>query len=150
MDVNHRDKCQGFTLIELMIILTVLGIVLAFSVPAFVNLSGSQKLKGATENVVGQLRLAREKAVATGIAQPVHFVGTTTYQIQFGAIVPSGAQWTLPRNVSFGRAMDDWYTLTADGRVKQAGNADGIIPFADSRGNKDTVTVESSGTVLAN
>jgi len=146
----HRHRCQGFTLIELMITLTVLGILVAFSVPAFMRLSGSQRLKGATENVAGQLRLAREKAVATGISQPVHFVGATTYRIQFGAIVPSGAEWTLPPTITFGRAMDDWYTIGVDGRVKMTGSADGVIPFADARGHRDTVTVESSGTVLVN
>ena len=146
----QRHKFQGFTLIELLIVVTVLGIVAAFSVPAFVRLSGSQRLKGATENVAGQLRLAREKAVATGISQPVHFVGTNTYRIQFGAIVPSGAAWTLPPTITFGRAMDDWYTVRTDGRVTMAGNADGVIPFLDSRGHRDTVTVESSGTVLVN
>ena len=143
------SRYRGFTLIELAITLTVIGLVLAFSVPAFRNLSGSQGLKGAAENVGGQLRLARAKAVATGLVQPMHFVGANVYHIHpNGGSIMLGAQWVLPNGVTFGRSMGDFYNFQPDGRVQLQGSADGIIPLVDSRGNTDTVTVESSGSIF--
>ena len=144
-------RIRGFTLIELAITLTVIGLVLAFSVPAFRNLSGSQGLKGAAENVAGQLRLARQKAVATGTVQPIHFTGLTVYHVHpFGGAVVLGTTWNLPPNVSFGRFMNDFYNMQPDGRVGLQGSADGVIPLVDNRGNRDTITVESSGMIVFN
>lgn len=143
-------RLKGFTLIELAITITVIGIVLAFSVPAFLRISSTNALKGAGENIAGQLRLAREKAIATGTVQPVHFVGTKIYHIHYPSGIALGMQWTLPNNVSFARNMSDWYTMTSDGRCTETGNADGLIPLVDQNGNLDTVFVQLSGLVSAN
>jgi type IV fimbrial biogenesis protein FimT len=67
-----RPDNRGFTLIELMITLTVIGITLAFSVPNFVAYGASQNLVGSADNIAAQLRLAREKAIATGQEQTFH------------------------------------------------------------------------------
>jgi type IV fimbrial biogenesis protein FimT len=144
-------RSHGFTLIEMLITVTVIGLVLAFSVPAFRSLSGSQGLKGAAENVAGQLRLARQKAVSTGVVQPIHFTGTTVYHVHpFAGPIALGTTWTLPPNISFGRFMNDFYNMQPSGRVTLQGGADGVIPLVDSRGNRDTVTVESSGMIVYN
>ena len=144
-------RSHGFTLIEMLITVTVIGLLLAFSVPAFRSLSGSQGLKGAAENVAGQLRLARQKAVSTGTVQPIHFTGLTVYHVHpFAGAIVLGTTWTLPPNVSFGRFMNDFYNMQPSGRVTLQGGADGFIPLVDSRGNRDTVAVESSGMIVYN
>jgi prepilin-type N-terminal cleavage/methylation domain-containing protein len=145
----NASRYRGFTLVELAITLTVIGLVLAFSVPAFKNFSGSQNLHGAAENIGAQLRLSREKAVTTGLVQPMHFVSPNVYHIHpNGGSIVLGAQWTLPNGITFGRAMGDFYNFQPDGRVQLQGGADGVIPLVDSRGNRDTVTVQSSGTIF--
>ncbi len=72
---------RGFSLVELAITLVVLGLLCTFSIPAFHRLSATYQLRGAAENVAGQLRLAREKAIATGQEQPIHVPNYTTYHI---------------------------------------------------------------------
>ncbi|MBI1799559.1 MAG: prepilin-type N-terminal cleavage/methylation domain-containing protein [Candidatus Eisenbacteria bacterium] len=143
-----RLRDHGFTLVELAITLTVIGLVLVFSVPAFRNLSGSQGIKGAADNLAGQLRLARETAVSTGLEQPFHCTGMTVYHIHYPTGISASAQWVLPPTITFGRSMNDYYRMQPNGRVVMGNSANGSIPLVDGRGNRDTIFVESSGIVL--
>jgi prepilin-type N-terminal cleavage/methylation domain-containing protein len=134
---------RGFTLIELAITVLVLGILIGFSVPAFGRLSASYQLHGASENIAGQLRLAREKALATGVTQPMHFVSTNVYHIHY----PSGiaAAWTTPNGITIvSPAAGTFFRMGSDGRCDNSG----LIIVRDTRGNQDTVSVQLSGLVL--
>lgn len=133
---------RGFSLVELAMVLVVLGLLFSFCIPAFHSLNSSQQLKGASENIAVQLRMAREKAIATGVVQPMHFVGTNVYHIHY----PTGiaAAWTLPTGITFTSSMNDWYRMQADGRSDNSGD----VVLQDTRGDKDTVSVQLSGLVL--
>ncbi len=60
---------RGFTLIEMMVALTVLAIVLSVAAPSFGNLLASNRLSTQTSEFIGALNLARSEAVRR--AQPV-------------------------------------------------------------------------------
>ena len=138
----------GFSLVELAITILVLGIVFAFGIPAFSNLSGSYNLKGTTENISAQLRLAREKAIATGITQNLWFKKTKCqggdYCIDNGG--SGDPQWNLPNGITYknGSGFQDNYRMTKDGRCQDSG----MIIVQDRRGNRDTVSVQISGLVI--
>ena len=53
--MENRKKDFGFTLIELIMVIVILGILAAVAVPKFVNLSGSAK-QSAEQGVVGGVR----------------------------------------------------------------------------------------------
>lgn len=57
---------RGFTTIELMIVVTVMGMVLAASWPTFSSILRQHRLTSAATTVATHLRLARERAVAEG------------------------------------------------------------------------------------
>jgi prepilin-type N-terminal cleavage/methylation domain-containing protein len=147
-----RDPAErGFSLIELAIVLVVMGILFAISVPGFKNISSSYQLRGAAENIAGQLRLAREKAIATGVEQPIHIPNSTTYHVHY----PSGISttWTLPNGVTFANStVGDWYYMAADGRFYQNSGhtvtGSDIIVLGNTRGALDTVSVQLSGLIL--
>lgn len=150
-----RDPAErGFSLIELAIVLVVMGILFAFSVPGFQRLTSSNQLRGAAENVAGQLRLARAKAIGTGVEQPLHIQNSTTYHIHY----PSGIStiWTLPSGITFTSAapvtVGDWYYMAPDGRFYQNSShtvtGSNIIVLANTRGVRDTVSVQLSGLIL--
>lgn len=138
----------GFSLIEMAITVLVLGMVLAFSIPAFKGIMGSNNLRGTAENIAGQIRLAREKAIATGIAQPIHFrnAPTNDYHIHYTPSGVFGAQWALPRGITYVTVAGStwWPSMNPDGRVTSSG----LIVLRNARGDRDTVSVLASGLVL--
>jgi prepilin-type N-terminal cleavage/methylation domain-containing protein len=138
----NRSCDRGFSLVELAIVLVLFGLLLAFTIPAFHSISTSQQLKGATENIAAQLRLAREKAIATGVTQPMHFTGTNVYHIHY----PTGiaTAWVLPTGTQFTTSLNAWYRMQPDGRCDNSG----LVVVQDRRGNRDTVSIQLSGLVL--
>jgi len=138
---------RGFSLIELMVVLIIFGLIVGFSLPSFQRFSSTLQLRGAGENVAGQLRLAREKAIATGVAQPVSFhydyLGESDYRTTPSAGV--GGSWRLPRGVTYawGASCESTYTFQRDGRCDRSG----LIILQNPYGLRDTVSVQLSGFV---
>src|SRR5213594_2834339 len=102
MTRKPRDP-RGFSMIEMMVVIAILGIVAAFSVPALLSLNRSLQLKGAVQNLAGQLQLARQKAMATGVRQIMHlYQGTygVDYHIHNDNEGPTG-MWKFPRDVNY-------------------------------------------------
>ena len=142
-----RLDARGYSLLELAIVIVVMGIGLAISVPAYRNYRESNSLKAATENIAGQLRLAREKAISTGSQEEIHFspgYAGADYHIHNNGVV--GAKWLLPSGVSFyyGVGTNWMYRMTKDGRCFDSG----LIILQDSRGRRDTVSVQVSGLII--
>lgn len=137
----------GFTLVEMAVTILLLGLLFALSVPTVQSLSSSYSLKGNTENIAAQLRLAREKAIASGADQPMHFTANyldSDYHIHYASGL--GAKWKLSKGINYywGAGTSSAYTLTPDGRCSNSG----MVILKDTRGNLDTVSVQLSGLVL--
>lgn len=143
---------RGFSLIELMFVILIMGIIFAASIPAYNSYRKTHELKGATQNVAAQLRLAREKAISTGEDQTMHFTYGWTgcdgcdYHIHNGSVV--GPTWKLPRGVTYyyGSGTVYGYTMTRAGRCSNSG----MVILQNERGLRDTVMVQTSGIVLVN
>lgn len=65
MWILSRKGKKGFTVIELVVVIVLLGILAAFAVPRFVDLD-SFRTQAAYDEVAGALRYAQKLAVATG------------------------------------------------------------------------------------
>jgi len=149
-----RDR--GFTLIELSFVILFMGILFAASIPAYNSFRKTQDLKGATSNVASQLRLAREKAIATGEPQIMHFTYQWSgcdycdYHIHNSAV---GAKWTLPKGVSYlwSSGTISSLQMNKSGHTTAPGSSNplsGMIILQNQRGLRDTVIVQASGLVL--
>lgn len=151
-DLTHRNQdCPGdagFTLVEMMVTILLLGLLFAFAVPTVQTMSGAYKLKGATENLAGQIRLGRDRALATGVNQHFHFTpfsGADYFIIDHSTgNIPS--RWNLPKGITYftGAGTIGWVDMKIDGRASFSG----LIILQDQRGLRDTVSIQTSGLVL--
>lgn len=156
--MHHASECpempggrvgddRGYTLVEMAVVFVVFGLILAFSVPAFQSYSASVRLKAATQVIAGELRLAREKAIATGQFQEMHFTpnwggcGGCDYHIHNGAVVGAGGK--LPKGITY-QSIGVNPRMLPDGRSTSSG----VVVLRDRRGNRDTISVQLSGLVL--
>lgn len=151
-------RIRGFSMIELVFVILIMGIMFAVSIPAYNSFRKTHDLKGAVQDVAAQLRLAREKAIATGEPQMMHFTyqysvcNYCDYHIHNGSAIPS--TWTFPRGVTYywGTGTINNVQMTKTGRaVDVSGNpTSGMIILQNQRGLRDTVLVQASGLVLVN
>ena len=77
-----HNKQSGFTLIELMIIIAIMGIFAGIAIPNFLSYLPKSRLNGAARQVMGDLMAARMKSVSLNCDVRVAFVaGNSEYKI---------------------------------------------------------------------
>ncbi len=64
---------QGFSLVELIIVIALIGLLTAVVVPAISTLSSSGNLNIAARELAIDLRMARQKAITSGSLQKIEF-----------------------------------------------------------------------------
>ena len=60
-------KQSGFTLIELIVTMTILAILLAIGVPSYQSITTSMRMSGEIDSLMGDLKFARSEAVKRGL-----------------------------------------------------------------------------------
>ncbi len=150
--VSARNA-SGYTLIELAVVLVILGLLFGFSIPSFRSYRQSQMLEAARENLVGQLRLGRQKAISMQHEQKLAFsTGANNYTVQDLATGETLGPFTFPNGIvledaSIVVAGVSGSTITAltDGRFSGSGD----FVLRDAKGGRDTVSVQASGLALS-
>lgn len=141
----RRHNETGFTMVELMTVVVIVGFMLAFAIPAYKGYMQSYMVKSSAENVSGYLRLAREKAVSTGVSTQVHFYRDMyTYDIHVHA--SDGVRgYKFPKGIDYGWSTGTYpaITFTSDGRASTSL----IVPLCNRAGLTDTVSVQTSGMI---
>jgi len=151
---ERRMTNDGFTLVELIIVLAIVTLVLGFSIPWFSQLSSGHRLKAAAREVSGVLQVARSYAISLGQRHDVVFEVTGSssnasagrYYIEdaSGAIVEK--PFALPSGVSFAAPEGEGDPVTFEGdRISfsstGAGLEGGTVWVAGGRGQFSRVSV---------
>lgn len=71
--LNRRRSGQGFTLIELMFVVVILGIAVSLVAPSFRRMIEAQRVKSINSQLVTDLQLARSEAASRNIITRVTF-----------------------------------------------------------------------------
>lgn len=66
-DVNRTQYRNGFSLIELMIVIAIVGIIAAGSMELFTSLTQSQRVRSASFEMYSTLAIARSEALKRGV-----------------------------------------------------------------------------------
>ena len=81
---NQPEYNAGFTLIELMVTISIAAILLGIAIPSFTSTIASNRLTTYANELVTALNLARSEAIKRGIQVTVTRKGTTSAQWKSG------------------------------------------------------------------
>lgn len=63
---NPRGRARGFTIVELMVTIAILGILAAVAAPSFTSIMERWRVRSAVENLESSLYFARSEAIKLG------------------------------------------------------------------------------------
>jgi len=129
--VNHAQS-RGFTLIELIVTVSILAIVAAVAIPGFQNLIQTNRVATQTNNFVSSIKLARSEAVKQGQSVTMTAVGgdfANGWCIYEGAAgnacsaVDPIRQFEAPTGITFDTGGDNAFQFDGQGQLEQPNNA---------------------------
>ena len=129
---------KGFSLLEMVFVVVVAGILMAAVIPGFRHFLGTQRLAGATNELVGDLHYARSLAVKKRRAFHIEF-SADEYKIVETATAEVIRTRTLPNGYTF--------TASADPNFYPWGLTDAINVQIAHGGSTRNLTLSANGNV---
>ena len=97
----NRQKNTGMTLIEVMVVVAIIGIIVAIAAPSFSTMLEKQRIKGAAEAVLADLRWARAEAIKRNETVRVTFTTGSPWSYTIDTCPGAGyLQCVLPKTVN--------------------------------------------------
>ena len=125
--LNRRRPQRGFTLIEIMVSLTVLGILLMIALPNFSEWLQNQQLRAASEATLNGLQVARGAAIRRNVL------------VQFQQTAPPQTAWSVTEALT---------ALPVQRREHEEGSPNAQVTATPA--GATTVTFTPLGSVVAN
>ena len=142
IDMN-RPQSAGFTLIELMIVIAITAILTALAVPSFSVTLDNQRISGAAEAVLNDLRWARSEAIKRNTEVRVTFTSGSNWSYTIDTVPELvTSDGVLPKTVD----GSDFPSTTLSTASFSGGGGVAYTTFDPVRGinsNNGTVTIES-------
>lgn len=143
-------KSAGFSIFELLIVIAVIAVVSAIVTPNIISWRNNAKLRGAADNLKGDLQMSKARAVRERTPVTVTFTATNyqvTYTDKNGNIqtvrnrkLPAGVRVDLD-NTGFG-AMGDKTEFNGRG-IPVAGSA----RLVNTKGDQKSIVVSTLGRI---
>lgn len=151
---SSSKRSQGFSLVELMVAITILGVLLAIALPGFQSFVTQNRLTAQINELVGDLSLARNESSTRGRNVNVCMAASAT------ACATSGTDWAVGRliwvDTNGNGALDSGnneiikYTAPLEGGVSLNNASGPLVTFRPGGGltaSAMTFTLCAPGTV---
>lgn len=152
-----ESVAEGFTLLELIVILGIIGTILAIATPSFMEWRRNLQYKEAAGGIVSALRTARSNAIALNRQNRVEFMPSTSrYRITQGNRAHDSSDWStvkqgfisLPANVVMKSGADCGGSADLSIQFNPNGTSSaGTICVRDSNATKYQILVANSGRI---
>lgn len=107
MKVFHKNRSSGFTLLEIIVVIVIIGIITIVAVPQFANTLRNKRLFDAVEKLNDDLNYCRDYAISQHTNTWVRFqIAQNRYQLLYG---DSWGQRT--GLIDPARNSTDWFTI---------------------------------------
>jgi type IV fimbrial biogenesis protein FimT len=143
---THRRATAGFTLVEMMVVIIIMAVMLAWALPSYKNLVTQYRLSGELNDIQTDVELARSAAIREGINvsmcptdDPTNAAPTCT-----AAGAGAGAEWNTGWLVFTDPAATGTYSTAAGDTLLHARNA------LSGVGNGDTLLGQTSNGAAIN
>ena len=150
---------SGFTLVEALLVVAILGIVGAIAVPSMLSWLSSQGIQAAGRELYGNLRKAQSTAIKENRNCAIRFDGDG-YTVDFNPANPFSVEWSQYRNVeldslvNFPAGIEEAIFFQPNSLPVDAANAflttRREIHLTNSTGRKLIITVNISGNISLN
>ncbi|HWX01849.1 GspH/FimT family pseudopilin [Collimonas sp.] len=133
---------RGFSLIELMVTITLAAIMMAVAIPSFSSWIQNTRIRSTAEALQNGIRLAKTEAVRRSRLVDFRLTAVTP-PVKDAATSKSGSNWYVQQNDTFQLATDSSdanYNLFIQGSSLSGTNANVVIA-----GDVDTLTFTSLG-----
>lgn len=146
--MKYSRSQRGFTLVELLITVMILGVLAALSFPMVVGRQADRRLEGATQQLLWDLMAARQEAITQGRRVQVFFNGTDTYKICYDAD-SDGNVTDCEGNGKITNIQDKYHDVTIESNANPVFQPRGIASGAQidikSGAGSETINVNLTG-----
>lgn len=150
----QKSKNKGISFYELIIVMTIIGIISAIAIPSIRNYLPSWRLSSSVRAVSAKLRQAQEQAVSTQqhygvLCDPVNLSNIKLIILESGGAITDVSTLTLHPNISRICAFGDWAPghyiyFNADGSPSRIGT---ITLTETTLGASKQIEIKASGLI---
>lgn len=142
---------RGYSLVEALVVIAIVGVISIVTVPNFISMYRSMKIKGAVRQLTNDIRWARQQAVSRYRPVMISF-GTTAperYSYWIYEWDPTAAQWTQPRWVEPKERVLERETAPANRSVyfTSISFPDAVTPTGPGTDSRPEIIFESTGAI---
>jgi type IV fimbrial biogenesis protein FimT len=149
-------KSRGFSILELLVVLAVIAVVSAIVTPNFISWRNNAKMRGAVDNLMGDLEMAKIRAVKEN-----NFVAVMFNPTGYRVFVDKANFWVqdtderlvrvrqLPAGVTFDLGNPNWGFTNNRTRFNSRGRANiaGTAVIVNREGRQRDVIVSTLGRI---